>query len=112
MAENEDALDRKAAWLERWFTTLFAAIKENVFATLLILAIGIIFWQQTIINTKNEQIIAEKEASKAEMIKEVRSTVSRQLAPVIANNDSATKRLDTSLTRVEKTINKLESKNK
>lgn len=101
---KQDVIDRKAALLERIFDKLFSAVKENVFATLLVLAIIVIFWQQSTINDITALRLAEKDKSKEEMINEVRRTVERQLVPIQAQTDSNSRKLDTSLINLNGTV--------
>ena len=105
---KQDVIDRKAALLERIFDKLFSAVKENVFATLLVLAIIVIFWQQSTINDITALRLAEKDKSKEEMINEVRRNVERELAkqlvPIQAQTDSNSRKLDTSLINLNGTV--------
>jgi hypothetical protein len=56
---KQDMIDRKAAWLERMFDRLFIAVQQNPFATMLILSVGLNFWQYNVINEMNRLRIQE-----------------------------------------------------
>lgn len=114
MEENEtpevkqDMVDRKAAWVERAFDKLFAAVQQNVFATLLVLAVGVIFWQQGTINRLNELRIADittlNEKINAAVEKGVERKLSEKMAPYVAQQDSTRKNVDTSLYNLNGTL--------
>lgn len=106
--EKQDMLDRKGAWIERMFDRLFTAIQKNHLATILILSLGLNFYQYTLKNEVDALRLAEYVKSKEEMILEVRRSVQRelpkQLAPYQAQQDSNSKKLDTSLINLNGTV--------
>jgi diacylglycerol kinase len=106
--EKQDVIDRKAAWIERAFDKLFAAVQQNVFATLLVLAVGVIFWQQGTINKLNELRIADittlNEKINAAVEKRVDDKLTEKLAPYEAKQDSISKNVDTSLYNLNGTV--------
>lgn len=53
-ANSQDIIDRKAAWMERMFDKLFFALQLNPYATMLILSVGLNFWQYSINNEMNQ----------------------------------------------------------
>lgn len=101
VAEKQDMLDRKAAWIERMFERLFSAIQKDVKGTLLVLSVGLNFYivnlyvnlQQT---TKQEMI--------AEVRRSVRAEIPKQMAPIQAQQDSIIKNVDTSLLNLNGTV--------
>lgn len=105
---KQDMVDRKAAWIERMFDRLFTAIQKDVKGTLLILSVGFNFYLANLYIDLNK-------SSKEEMISEVRKSarveVSKQLAPIQAQQqaqqDSATVKLDTSLSNLDGTVKTL-----
>lgn len=105
---KQDMVDRKAAWLERMFDRLFAAVQQNVFATLLVLAVGVIFWQQATINRLNELRIADITSLNEKINVAVERSVERKLpeklAPYEAKQDSISKNVDTSLYNLNGTV--------
>lgn len=106
--ENQDLIDRKGAWVERMFDRLFLAIKENPFATLLVLSVGLNFMLINMNTTLQEARLTDSKASKKEIIDEVRNSVeretTRQLAPIKALQDSSSKKVDTSLNNINETV--------
>lgn len=106
--EKQDMVDRKAAWIERMFDRLFTAMQKNMTATVLILSLGLNFYQYTLKNEVDALRLAEYARSKEEMILEVRRSVERelpkQLAPYQAQQDSNSKKLDTSLINLNGTV--------
>ncbi|MBB2148779.1 hypothetical protein [Pedobacter gandavensis] len=106
--EKQDMVDRKAAWIERMFDRLFTAMQKNMTATVLILSLGLNFYQYTLKNEVDALRLAEYAKSKEEMILEVRRSVQRelpkQLAPYQAQQDSNSKKLDTSLINLNGTV--------
>ena len=113
MEENEitpkqDLVDRKAAWIERMFDRLFIAVQKNPFATLLILSIGLNFWQYNINNEMNrlriQDITLLNEKINVAVAAGVQRELPKQLAPYQAQQDSNSKKLDTSLTNLNGTV--------
>lgn len=101
MSEKNDAIDRKGAWIERMFDRIYAAVKENPLATLLVLSVGLNFMQyqeakrqaerwRVDITTLNEKINAAVE-------KRVEYETTKQMAPLKKN-------VDTSLINVNGTV--------
>lgn len=101
---KQDMIDRKGAWLERMFDRLFAAILKNPFAALLVLAVAGLFYQQGVINHINELRLSDKDKSNQEMVNEVRRTVDHQMAPIQAQTDSNSRKIDTSLINLNGTV--------
>lgn len=113
MEENEiipkqDLVDRKAAWIERMFDRIFLAVQKNPFATLLILSIGLNFWQYNINNEMNrlriQDITLLNEKINVAVAAGVQRELPKQLAPYQAQQDSNSKKLDTSLTNLNGTV--------
>lgn len=113
MEENEiipkqDLVDRKAAWIERMFDRIFIAVQKNPFATLLILSIGLNFWQYNINNEMNrlriQDITLLNEKINVAVAAGVQRELPKQLAPYQAQQDSNSKKLDTSLTNLNGTV--------
>lgn len=106
--EKQDMIDRKGAWIERMFDRLFTAMQRNMTATVLILSLGLNFYQYTLKNEVDALRLAEYARSKEEMILEVRRSVQRelpkQLAPYQAQQDSTSKAVDTSLLNLNQTV--------
>lgn len=105
---KQDMVDRKAAWIERAFDKLFAAVQQNVFATLLVLALIVIFWQQSAINELNKLRIADitslNEKINAAVEKSVDKKLPEHLAPYEAKQDSISNNVDTSLNNLNGTV--------
>lgn len=105
---KQDVIDRKAAWIERMFTMLFAAIQKNLLGTILILSLFLNFYQYNLKNDLDAQRLADAAQSKEEMINEVRRSVRqelpRQIAPIQAQQDSMNKKVDTSLINLNGTV--------
>ena len=107
MAEEnkQDALDRKGAFIERMFDKLFAAIREDVKGTIIIVCIGVIIWQQTVITEANTLRIADitnlNEKINAATEKSVERKLTEKLAPIQAKADSSSKAIDTSLLNID-----------
>jgi len=101
MTTKQDAIDRKGAFIERMFDRLYAAIKENPLATILVFSVALNFW---VIKLYIELI----KTSKEEMIAEVRSTVKieteQYMKPIKAQQDSVIKNVDTSLININGTV--------
>lgn len=108
MSENEDVIDRKGAWIERMFDRLFIAIKENPFATLLVLSVGLNFMLINMNSNLQQARLDDEKKSNKEMIDEVRRSVERettkQIAPIKAQQDSIVKNVDTSLININGTV--------
>lgn len=106
--EQQDIIDRKGAWIERMFDRLFSAIKENPFATLLVLSVGLNFMLMNMNSTLQEARLTDSKASKKEILDEVRKSVERetakQLEPIKASQDSSSKKVDTSLNNINETV--------
>ncbi len=105
---KQDMVDRKAAWIERMFDRLFAAIQKNPFATIAVLSLSMNIWQFSINNHINELRLSDKDKSNADIVAEVRRTVDRELpkklAPYEAKQDSISKNVDTSLYNLNGTV--------
>lgn len=114
MAVNEDALDRKGAWIERMFDRLYAAVLKNPYATLLVLSVGLNFMQYQEAKTKDENwrkdITALNEKINAAVERGVERETARQIAPIKAQQDSTNRKLDTSLNRLNNTIENVDKK--
>src|SRR4051812_48985533 len=97
--EQQDIIDRKAAWVERAFDKLFSGIKENPLATLLVLSVGLNIMLMNMNSNLQEARLNDNQASKKEILDEVRNSVQRettkQLAPIKASQDSSSKKVDT-----------------
>ena len=108
MSEKEDVIDRKGAWIERMFDRLFLAIKENPFATLLVLSVGLNFMLISMNSDLQQARLDDEKKSNQEMIDEVRRSVQRettkQIAPIKAQQDSIVKNVDTSLININGTV--------
>lgn len=106
--EKQDMLDRKGAWIERMFDRLFSAVQKNPFATLLILSIGLNFWQYNINNEMNrlriQDITMLNEKINVAVAAGVQRELPKQLAPYQAQQDSNSKKLDTSLINLNGTV--------
>lgn len=106
--EKQDMLDRKGAWIERMFDRLFTAVQKNPFATLLILSIGLNFWQYNINNEMNrlriQDITLLNEKINVAVAAGVQRELPKQLAPYQAQQDSNSKKLDTSLINLNGTV--------
>lgn len=105
---KQDMMDRKLSFLERSFDRLFAAVQQNQLATMLILSIGLNFWQFNINNELNRLRIADITSLNEKVNQAVEKSVSRklpeQLAPYKDQQDSNTKKLDTSLINLNGTV--------
>lgn len=105
---KQDMIDRKAAWLERMFDRLFIAVQQNPFATMLILSVGLNFWQYNVINEMNrlriQDITMLNEKINIAVAKGVERELPKQLAPYKEQQDSNSKRLDTSLINLNGTV--------
>jgi hypothetical protein len=108
MSEKEDVIDRKGAWIERMFDRLFLAIKENPFATLLVLSVGLNFMLISMNSDLQQARLDDEKKSNQEMIDEVRRSVqketTKQIAPIKAQQDSIVKNVDTSLININGTV--------
>ncbi|SHG08036.1 hypothetical protein [Pedobacter caeni] len=105
---KQDMIDRKAAWFERMFDRLFFAVQQNPFATMLLLSVGLNFWQYNVINEMNrlriQDITMLNEKINVAVAKGVERELPRQLAPYKEQQDSNSKRLDTSLINLNGTV--------
>jgi hypothetical protein len=105
---RQDMIDRKAAWLERMFDRLFIAVQQNPFATMLLLSVGLNFWQYNVINEMNrlriQDITMLNEKINIAVAKGVERELPKQLAPYKEQQDSNSKRLDTSLINLNGTV--------
>lgn len=108
IATKQDMIDRKAAWLERMFDRLFIAVQQNPFATMLLLSVGLNFWQYNVINEMNrlriQDITMLNEKINIAVAKGVERELPKQLAPYKEQQDSNSKRLDTSLINLNGTV--------
>lgn len=104
----QDIIDRKAAWLERMFDRLFSAVQQNPFATMLILSVGLNFWQYNINNEMNmlriQDIKMLNEKINVAVATGVQRELPRQLAPYKEQQDSNSRKLDTSLINLNGTV--------
>lgn len=105
---KQDMIDRKAAWLERMFDRMFIAVQQNPFATMLLLSVGLNFWQYNVINEMNrlriQDITMLNEKINIAVAKGVERELPKQLAPYKEQQDSNSKRLDTSLINLNGTV--------
>lgn len=105
---KQDMVDRKAAWIERMFDRLFLAFQKDLKGALLIIAIGVIIWQQYAIIGEKQARLDDNKVSKKEMIDEVRRNMEielpKRIAPIQATQDSIGKNVDTSLLRLNGTL--------
>lgn len=112
MEENQtpkqDMVDRKAAWIERMFDRLFAAIQKNPLATLLVISVGLNVWVIKMNSDLQQARLNDNALSKKEMIDEVRRSVQRelpkQMVPLQAKQDSLSNNVDTSLLNLNGTL--------
>ncbi len=111
---KQDMVDRKAAWIERMFDRLFAAIQKNPFAALLVISVGLNVWVIKMNSDLQQARLNDNALSKKEMIDEVRRSVQRelpkQMVPIQARQDSVSKNVDTSLNNLNgalETVKKL-----
>lgn len=106
--EQQDIIDRKGAWIERMFDRLFSAIKENPFATLLVLSVGLNFMQYQEAKNKDKawraDITSLNEKINAAVKERVLSELPKQLEPIRASQDSSSKKVDTSLNNINETV--------
>ncbi|ALL07649.1 hypothetical protein AQ505_20440 [Pedobacter sp. PACM 27299] len=105
---NQDLIDRKTAWIERMFDRLFMAVQQNPFATMLILSVGLNFWQYNINNEMNrlriQDITMLNEKINLAVVTGVQRELPRQLAPYKEQQDSNSRKLDTSLLNLNGTV--------
>lgn len=89
MAEDQkqDMIDRKGAWIERMFDRLFSAIQKDTKGTIMILSVALNFYLAHLYIKLNA-------TTKEEMIKEVRNSVQRQVAPLYVKQDSIKTSMD------------------
>lgn len=108
---KQDMVDRKAAWIERMFKMLFAAVKENPAAALLVLSIALNFWQFSINNDINQLRIQDITSLNEKINKAVEARVdakvSEKMVPIQAKTDSVTSNIDTSLTNLNGIVNSI-----
>lgn len=108
MAEKQDMIDRKGAWIERMFDRLFSAIQSNPFATLLILSIGLNYMQfadnREMTRLRIEDISSLNEKINTAVYKNLQKELPIQLAPYKEQQDSNSKKLDTSLHNLNGTV--------
>jgi hypothetical protein len=107
-SEKQDMVDRKAAWIERMFDRLFAAVGANPTAAILVLSVGLNFWQFSINKDINELRISDNarlnEKINAAVEKSVERKLPEHLAPYEAKQDSISKNMDTSLYNLNGTV--------
>jgi hypothetical protein len=107
-SEKQDMVDRKAAWIERMFDRLFAAVGANPTAAILVLSAGLNFWQFSINKDINELRISDNarlnEKINAAVEKSVERKLPEHLAPYEAKQDSISKNMDTSLYNLNGTV--------
>ena len=105
---KQDLIDRKTAWIERMFDRLFMAVQQNPFATMLILSVGLNFWQYNINNEMNrlriQDITMLNEKINMAVVTGVQRELPRQLAPYKEQQDSNSRKLDTSLLNLNGTV--------
>ena len=112
MEENQtpkqDMVDRKAAWIERMFDRLFAAIQKDTKVAIIVVLVGVVIWQQIISNKKDERWIADITKLNDKINAAVERSVERQLdikmIPIEAKQDSVYKNVDTSLNNLNGSI--------
>ena len=108
---KQDMVDRKAAWVEKIFKMLFAAVKENPAAALLVLSILLNFWQFSINNEINQLRIQDITSLNEKINKAVEARVdakvSEKMVPIQAKTDSVTINIDTSLTNLNGIVNSI-----
>lgn len=109
--KKQDMIDRKAAWLERMFDRLFAAVGKDPKAALLVLSIALNFWMFSIIMDLNRLRIADiaslNEKINEAVEKSVKHELPKQLAPYKEQQDSNSKKLDSSLINLDGTVEKV-----
>ncbi|WP_316743827.1 hypothetical protein [Pedobacter antarcticus] len=105
---KQDMVDRKAAWIERMFDRLFAAVGANPTAALLVLSLGMNFWQFNIGAEKDrlriQDITSLNEKINLAVEKSVERELPKKLAPYEAKQDSISKNVDTSLYNLNGTV--------
>jgi len=103
-----DALDRKGAWVERMFDRVFKAAREDTKATIIVVLLGWIIWQQITINEANRLRIADITALNEKINlateKSVERKLNEKLAPIQAKQDSTSKAVDTTLLNLNGTV--------
>ena len=113
-APKQDMIDRKGAWLERMFDRLFLAVQKNPFATMLILSVGLNFWQFSIYTDLNKARILDittlNEKINIAVEKRVNSELPKQIAPIQAEQEERSKKTDTSLNNLNQALDKITDK--
>ncbi|RZJ91831.1 MAG: hypothetical protein EOO20_03975 [Chryseobacterium sp.] len=108
MSEKEDVIDRKGAWIERMFDRLFSAITQNPWATLLVLSVGLNLLQYQEAKDKDnawrKDITSLNEKINQAVEKRVEFETTKQIAPIKAQQDSTSKKVDTSLININGTV--------
>ncbi|WP_158797685.1 hypothetical protein [Pedobacter sp. L105] len=111
LGNNQDMVDRKAAWVERMFDKLFAAIEKDPKAALLVLSVVLNFWMFSIITDLNKLRIADitllNEKINIAVERSVKNELPKQLAPYKEQQDSNSKKLDSSLINLDGTVEKV-----
>lgn len=110
MNEKSDLIDRKGAWIERMFDRVFAAIKENPYATLLVLSVALNFMQyreakQSFKDWQNDTKALNEKINIA-IEKSVERQLGEKMEPIINSNN----KLDTALTKMDKTVENFKKK--
>lgn len=108
---KQDMVDRKAAWVERMFDRLFAAIQKNPYATIAVISVGMNIWQFNIGTDKDrlriQDITTLNEKVNMAIEKRVDEKVSEKMVPIQAKTDSVTSNIDTSLTNLNGIVNSI-----
>jgi len=111
LGNKQDMVDRKAAWVERMFDKLFAAIEKDPKAALLVLSVALNFWMFSIITDLNKLRIADitmlNEKINVAVERSVKNELPKQLAPYKEQQDSNSKKLDSSLINLDGTVEKV-----
>lgn len=109
--DKQDMMDRKAAWIERMFDRLFAAVEKDPKATLLVLSVALNFWMFSIITNLNKLRIADitllNEKINKAVEQSVKNELPKQMAPYKEQQDSNNKKLDSSLINLDGTVEKV-----
>lgn len=111
---KQDMIDRKGAWLERMFDRLFIAVQKNPSAALLVLSVGMNFWQFSINNDLNKQLIMHittlNEKINKAVADRVQTELPKQMAPIQAQQEERGKQVDTSLNKFNHALEKITDK--
>lgn len=110
--QKQDMFDRKMGFIERMFDKITTAISNDVKGTILAISVMVNVWLMREISDVNrlriEDITSLNEKINIAVEKRVSNEIPKQLAPYKEQQDSNSKKLDTSLINLNGTVEKVQ----